>query len=58
MPFGLRKAKRVNDFRKMTKGVLFYIRPDKCTPESETFTEHLSEGIRIFLIASDKWYLF
>jgi len=29
-----------------------------CTPESETFTEHLSEGIRIFLLAPDKWYLF
>ena len=28
------------------------------THESETSTEHLSEGIRIFLIASDKWYLF
>ena len=26
-----------------------------CTPESDTFTEHLSEGNRIFLIASDKW---
>ena len=40
------------------KWVSFFIRPDKCTPESETFTEHLSEGIRIFLIASDNWYLF
>ena len=36
----------------------FFIRPDKCTPTSETSIEHLSEGIRIFLIASDKWYLF
>ena len=34
------------------------IRIDKCTPESETSTEHLFEGIRIFLIDSDKWYLF
>ena len=24
-----------------------------CTPESETFTEHLSKGNRIFLIASE-----
>ena len=40
------------------KWVSFFIRPDKCTPESETSTEHLSEGIRIFLIASDKCYLF
>lgn len=27
-------------------------------PESETFTEHLSEGIRIFLIAPNKWVVF
>ena len=35
----------------------FYTKIDKCTPSSETSTEHLSEGIRIFLIASDKWLL-
>lgn len=28
------------------------------TAESETSTEHLSEVIRFFLIASDKWYLY
>ena len=37
---------------------LFWIKIDEYTPESETSTEHLSEGIRIFLITSDKWYLF
>ena len=39
------------------KWVSFFIRPDKCTPSSETSIEHLSEGIRIFLIVSDKCYL-